>query len=174
MGEGGGRQSDEQEAQKCAHVSPFGFPSPFLSKLLRKINRQRVHLPHTMVAARGLFKAMAQRMDIGRVMGREALLALLVLALVFLNFGHAAPSLASAYQPAGESSFCGDPAVPGDVRHAPCHACRIGGGADLPPPPCAPEAVIFASVPALFADASVPAIASPIQLAARPRGPPAI
>lgn len=67
----------------------------------------------------------------------EVMRALAVLALVCLNFAHA--PLASG-APVGEvftapdaTSFCGSPADD-PTDHAPCHACRIGGGADLPPP----------------------------------------
>ena len=65
----------------------------------------------------------------------ETMSALLVLALVFLNFAHQ-PAMASSShdvmtEVAGQS-FCGAP-IPGDGDHPPCHACRIGSGADLPP-----------------------------------------
>jgi hypothetical protein len=66
----------------------------------------------------------------------ESLRASVVLALFFLNFANvplsAAP--ADAFMPLSLASICGDPI--GDERnqtHAPCHACRIGAGADLPP-----------------------------------------
>ena len=72
-----------------------------------------------------------------RNMGRELLHALVVLALVFLSFAHAPVAATSAgpdtLTAALDMSYCGDsPDDPG--AHAPCHACRIGGGADLPPP----------------------------------------
>ncbi len=72
-----------------------------------------------------------------RQTGVEVLRALCVLALIFLSFAHA-PVTAAAGSPyvltaALDMSYCGD--LPDDPRaHAPCHACRIGGGADLPPP----------------------------------------
>lgn len=78
----------------------------------------------------------------------DVLRAALVLALVFLSFAHT-PVAASAGHPdaltaAVDASWCGD-APDGDSKaHAPCHACRIGAGADLPPPcdiPLAPVTV---------------------------------
>ena len=69
--------------------------------------------------------------------GTEILRALLVLALIFLNFAHqpamAAPSAGDVMTLVASQSFCGSP-IADDTGHAPCHACRIGGGADLPPP----------------------------------------
>jgi hypothetical protein len=73
---------------------------------------------------------------IGRHIAAELVRALAVLALVFLSFGHQ-PALAVSHDHetltvAVTAHFCGD--APADESHAPCHACRIGGGADLPPP----------------------------------------
>lgn len=66
----------------------------------------------------------------------ELVRALCVLALVFLNFAHqtavAAPTADDAMQVIASQSFCGDPVSDDDDR-APCQACRIGAGADLPP-----------------------------------------
>ncbi len=72
-----------------------------------------------------------------RQTGLEVLRALCVLALIFLSFGHApvtaAASGSGVLTAALDMSYCGD--LPDDPRaHAPCHACRIGGSADLPPP----------------------------------------
>ena len=76
---------------------------------------------------------------------REVVRAICVLALLFLNFGHAqtisvaysadlTPYVMSeqAYADFCEQTGQGDP----QAHHAPCHACRIGAGADLPPAPC--------------------------------------
>jgi hypothetical protein len=80
----------------------------------------------------------------------EVVRALAVLAVVFLNFAHApltsAAPLGDVFAPVDVASFCGSPADdPAD--HAPCHACRIGSGADLPPAPpvvaCAPPVAAF-------------------------------
>ncbi|GLQ54406.1 hypothetical protein GCM10010862_16650 [Devosia nitrariae] len=69
--------------------------------------------------------------------------ALLVLALVLFNFAHAPVSSAVGYDtqlqpyllPAGAAFVdCGDVEDDGPA-HAPCHACRIGGAANLPPAP---------------------------------------
>lgn len=70
-------------------------------------------------------------------MGIEVVCAFVVLALIFLSFAHAPVAAASTGQDtltaALDMSYCGD--LPDDPKaHAPCHACRIGGGADLPPP----------------------------------------
>jgi hypothetical protein len=62
--------------------------------------------------------------------------ALAVLALVFLSFSHQSiavePHDHGVLSAAVGTSFCGD-APEGDLGHAPCHACRIGNGAVLPP-----------------------------------------
>jgi hypothetical protein len=69
---------------------------------------------------------------------REVVRALCVVALVFLNFGHAPLALAGgefAVTPQA-SMFCGDPIdSPEGAKGNPCQACRIGASADLPPPP---------------------------------------
>jgi len=81
----------------------------------------------------------------GQAMVREALLALLVLAVVFLNFGHGSVALAAdGHVIVTSISVCGDPIpAPGDLDHAPCHACRIGNGADLPSPSTGAGPVAF-------------------------------
>src|SRR4051794_14855873 len=79
---------------------------------------------------------------LGRIVARETLLALLVLALAFLNFGHVSISTAGQFNLTPDS-WCGDPLLPDAPNHSPCHACRIGGGADLPPQPACVEPVIF-------------------------------
>lgn len=85
-------------------------------------------------------------MALVRGIAGEAIRALLVLALVFLNFGHA--SLASDWSAGGYvAAFdtaipCG-PAQPGSpvLDTDPCPACRIASGIDLPP---APSGVVLA------------------------------
>ena len=85
---------------------------------------------------------------------QEVVRALCVVALIFLNFGHAplaAPvSAAPALSAVADASFCGDP-VGGHQDHAPCHVCRIGGGADLPPPPCVVESSHGPALPVRYA-----------------------
>lgn len=109
-----------------------------------------------------------------RQTGIEVLRALCVLALIFLSFGHA-PVTAATSGPdvltaALDMSYCGD--LPDDPRaHAPCHACRIGGGADLPPP-C--EIALPVAVVAHVAYGAMPALnppATPIY-SFNARGPP--
>lgn len=80
-------------------------------------------------------------MHLARAMGRETVLALLALALFFFNFAHAVPATAydAALTPYLVSAGAGPDDCLGDgtdgADHAPCHACRIGEGAVLPPAP---------------------------------------
>jgi hypothetical protein len=104
----------------------------------------------------------------------EIVRALCVLALIFLSFGHApqvAADQASAVTAFGALSMCGD--LPGDaLGHAPCHACRIGAGADLPPPPetCARVALpVHSDFVALRLDVPVLNVS---RHSGRPRAPP--
>ncbi|MDP1730206.1 MAG: hypothetical protein Q8L54_03315 [Devosia sp.] len=72
---------------------------------------------------------------------QDLLRALCVIALVFLNFGHV-PLAAGAEAAAARHgvNFCGDPVDgPAEAKANPCQVCRIGSGADLPPPPCSIE-----------------------------------
>lgn len=105
----------------------------------------------------------------------EVLRAGVVLALFFLNFAHgplsAAP--ADAFMPLSVASICGDPI--GDERnqaHAPCHACRIGAGADLPPP-CPLTEPAFTAASITYAGLAVPAVRAAARLTAEARAPPA-
>jgi hypothetical protein len=69
-------------------------------------------------------------------LARDIASALAVLALVFLSYAHQPVSVAphqDLLTAAVTADFCGGVPV-GEQTHAPCHACRIGGGADLPPP----------------------------------------
>lgn len=83
----------------------------------------------------------------GKLTLLETVRALLVLALVFLNFAHQ-PALAlspdhDVMSVVASQSSCGAP-ITADEGHVLCHACRIGSGADLPPVaalPCPPIAV---------------------------------
>lgn len=98
-----------------------------------------------------------------------------VLALLFLNFAHLPPAAAASLQPALtaglDTGFCGDqPADP--ARHAPCHACRIGAGADLPPPPAPPGRPPALAQPAAWPAPELSLIRRVLRLAAAPRGPP--
>lgn len=112
---------------------------------------------------------------INRHIAIDLVRALAVLALVFLSFGHQ-PALAlghdhEALSAAVTASWCGD--TPADRTHAPCHACRIGGGADLPPP-C--EGLVH--LPAMT-EPAFPELAAVAYVIAPPeipdaRGPPAL
>jgi hypothetical protein len=120
---------------------------------------------------------MGFRGEKSRIVARETLLACLVLALAFLNFGHTNLSFAFDGHTvvASAGPLCGDPVHPNGQDHQqPCHACRIGGGADLPPPPCGAVPVAFAVLPVAYAD--TPALLPPprLSLTAHPRGPPAV
>ena len=115
-------------------------------------------------------------MGINRHIAAELVRAFAVLALVFLSFGHQ-PTGTLAYEhdvltAALTASFCGD-APDDDKGHAPCHACRIGGGADLPPP-C--EGLIHlpsVAEPAFAERAAVPYVVAPPDIPDA-RGPPAL
>ena len=104
---------------------------------------------------------------------RETLLALLVIALTFLNYGHTSVSAAGNLQLVPDS-WCGDPLLPDSPDHSPCHACRIGSGADLPPRPAGIGSVAFIVTAVAYVAAPVridlPLHARPSQ----PRGPPAL
>ena len=102
---------------------------------------------------------------------REIILAVLVIALTFLNYGHVAVSASGDLRVTADS-WCGDPLAPDSGDHAPCHACRVGQGADLPPPPACVEPVAVVAAPVAYV-APVGAIALPLRARpAQPRGPP--
>ena len=105
--------------------------------------------------------------------GRETLLALLVVALTFLNFGHSPVVAASGVQVA-PGSWCGDPLLPGSQDHPPCHACRIGSGADLPPAPIGAEPVSFVATIVAYAAPGERFVPSFHAGPAQPRGPPGL
>lgn len=103
---------------------------------------------------------MAGRIRQGLEMGREALAALAVLALLLTGFAHAPPLRAAAapgLAVAAIADWCGKPLLPGSSDRAPCPACRIAAGADLPPPP--PALIVPARLLALgydFAPSGLP------------------
>jgi hypothetical protein len=98
---------------------------------LREINERSAHLAHDGCR----YAAYDDEMSGTRTM-LELVRAFCVLALLFLNFAHqpafAAQSAGDVLSVVASQSFCGTP-IGDDQGHAPCHACRIGGGADLPP-----------------------------------------
>jgi len=111
----------------------------------------------------------------------EGVRALVVIALIFLCFGHKPVYASVSYDgqliakvlDAGLSEpGCGDPADHGD--HTPCHACRVFTGLDLPPSP-------VLAVPAFgkVLDIAYALMPEPLAFAApapivRPRGPPTV
>ena len=114
-------------------------------------------------------------MALNRHIAAELVRALAVLALVFLSFGHQ-PAVAVAHDhevltAAVTSSWCGDSPV--DTTHAPCHACRIGGGADLPPPCGGIVHLPLVSEPVFPERAAVAYVVAPPDIPDA-RGPPAL
>ncbi|MHB1103986.1 MAG: hypothetical protein ACYC0C_14670 [Devosia sp.] len=103
---------------------------------------------------------------------QELVRALCVVALVFLNFGHAPVAMGGEYATTLQaSSFCGDPIDgPLDAKADPCQACRIGAGMVLPPAPEIAVSVATASAQYLVAPSSgwTPGIGG----RAQPRAPP--
>jgi hypothetical protein len=104
---------------------------------------------------------------------RETLLALLVVALTFLNFGHTSAVFAAGGRVVVTGhSICGDQQTPSGGDHFACHACRPAAAA-LPPAPAGIVPIDFAAETVAYA---APLIAAPLpafRLAANPRAPPA-
>jgi hypothetical protein len=113
--------------------------------------------------------------SVRRLVVRELLLALLVLALAFLNFGAASMAFAggTATVAGVAAPICGDPLSGGDDgSHMACHACRPNVPL-LPPVPAVPTAVCFRAQAVAYADLVRAMAATGRTLAALPRGPPA-
>src|SRR5690348_12728804 len=103
---------------------------------------------------------------------RETLLALLVVALTFLNFGHSSAVFAAGGRVVVTGhAICGDNGAVNDGEHLACHACRPSV-ADLPPPPAEPEPVCFTTTPVFYAAAIASTESSAGLQAFEPRGPP--
>ena len=118
---------------------------------------------------------MSRAPSLRRLVLREALLALLVLSLSFLSFAHQAIALPGADPVATTAAdWCGAPIGSDDARHAPCHACRIGQGADLPAPSCDAAAVVFTSQSVFYALPLLSLDGPNISFATSARGPPLI
>lgn len=83
---------------------------------------------------------------------RDLLLALLVLAMSALNFGHQSAVLAAGNRVVvtAQTSICGDPLAPASGEHFACHACRPDAIA-LPPVPAGVEPVCFIATEAISA-----------------------
>jgi hypothetical protein len=107
-----------------------------------------------------------------RWMAREALLALLVVALTFLNFGHSSAVFAAGGRVVVTGhSICGEQPTAHDGDHFACHACRPDNIV-LPPPPLGVDPVCFAVSPVSYDDAVDPVALRPTRERAAPRGPP--
>lgn len=106
-------------------------------------------------------------------MAREVLLALLVLSLSFLSFAHQAIALPGTDPVVSAAAdWCGAPLGQDDAHHAPCHACRIGQGADLPAPPCDAAAVVFSAESVFYALPLLSLDSPDLSFATSARGPP--
>ena len=107
-------------------------------------------------------------------MARDALLALLVIALTFLNFGHTSAVFAAGGRVVVTGhSICGEQPATHDGEHFACHACRPATVA-LPPPPLGVEPVCFAVAPVRYDDAVDPVAMRPTIDRPASRGHPAI
>lgn len=105
---------------------------------------------------------------------REALLALLVLSLTFLNFGHMnAVFAAGGRVVVTGTSICGDHDPTAAGEHFACHACRQHAPA-LPEPPATAEPIVFCIVPVVYAVAPAAWVEPSSQRRPRPRGPPSV
>ncbi|HEY8574915.1 MAG TPA: hypothetical protein VIL88_01100 [Devosia sp.] len=114
-------------------------------------------------------------MDRVRPYLEELTRALLVLALILFNLAHyAAPAVASEGFAFTNATviFCGDSGPDDRSAPAPCHACRIGGDAVLPPRPCDSVPVDREALPVRFSPIDVSNQADGHATAHRSRGPP--
>ena len=111
---------------------------------------------------------------------REIVRALCVLTLLFFNFGHVPAAAAVAGDPVfsvasstAAGTLCEEPRQDNrQAHHAPCHACRIGGSADLPPPPGFAAPVFRAAQQLEFAEAPQALSARPFAHVLGSRAPP--
>jgi len=109
---------------------------------------------------------------IHRLIWRETLLALLVAALTFLNFGHDSAVFAAGGRVVVTGhSICGDQPATNDGDHFACHACRQDLPT-LPPPPALVAPVVFASTPVAYAELAISAASLPSRINGRPRALP--
>ena len=98
-----------------------------------------------------------------------------MLALILFNLAHA-PTPAVAYYGfafAGAAVIhCGEDSPDDQSSYAPCHACRVGGDAVLPPPPCDSEQILLKAVPVIYSPTIVVPQDDLRSIANRSRGPP--
>jgi hypothetical protein len=171
-GGGAGLIREDQPASRFTRRGRRAPSSPFLSGLNVEINLCPGDLPQDI----GICAEYQGAMGSAGTKWGELLRALCVLALFFLNFAHAPVSAAAPVGPVlsavADSGFCGTPPGDGGSDHAPCHACRIGGGADLPPPH-ALAVPAFAVAVTSYAACAEPAVVGAILARPVARGPPA-
>ena len=99
--------------------------------------------------------------------------ALLVLALICLNFSAHALAYDGKLQPHIAAVDCTQD-QPGDHSgHLPCHACRIGFDLALPPAPSGSAPVLFATRPVHYTPLVASVTFEILDRLSQPRGPPA-
>ena len=110
-----------------------------------------------------------------RQLWQDALLALVVLALAFLNFGHTSAVFAAGGRVVVTAdSICGDPgAFPSAGDHFACHGCKPHV-ALLPPAPEVPDRIAFAAARVSDLPPETPAGPRTTQTGGSPRAPPLI
>jgi hypothetical protein len=114
---------------------------------------------------------MSHRRSTIRSMMRESLLGLLVLALLGLNFGHVSVGFGGELRIVPDA-WCGDPLLPDSPAPSPCHACRLGSGALLPPVPPVPVPPLRIAIAILHGEPAAPIVTPLAFPAAQPRAPP--
>ena len=109
-----------------------------------------------------------------RRLARETLLALLVVALTFLNFGHTSAVFAAGGRVVVTGhSICGDQSAPGAGDHFTCHACRPDALV-LPAAPAEAAPIVFAATPVAYVATGYRCPIAGRATSLQPRGPPAI
>lgn len=105
---------------------------------------------------------------------RETLLAVLVLAVACLNFGHDSAVFAAGGRVVVTGhSICGDQSAPGAGDHFTCHACRPDALV-LPPAPAEAAPIVFAATPVAYVATGYRYPIAGRAPSSQPRGPPAI
>jgi hypothetical protein len=114
---------------------------------------------------------------------KELARALVVLALIFLNFGHAAIGIdtVAASEPQSfftlqstDFSLCGDDQHGAPADHVTCHVCRLGAGLDVPPPPATLAPAFLAFAPTSYSGVTTVFRPRPLPTPGNPRAPPLI
>jgi len=122
------------------------------------------------------------RLSERKLLARDVLRAVLVLALICLNFSHGT-GVAIAYTPDLEPYVMADGTVPilcaqdanGDQGdHVPCHACRIGFDLAIPPAPTCAEPAFLAVARTYYAPVEQAFAHETYRLAPSARGPPLV